>query len=285
MKKYVKKEILEDLYFNQNKSQKEIGKIVDCHRDTIWKMFKEYKITPKSNSERVRKDNTFEQNFFGLINTEEKAYWLGFLYADGYVSSKKDYVRLKLKDLDHIEKFKNSLNYKGKILEDSNIVKGIKRYYPMIALWSKQFKEDLIKLGCIPNKSLILKFPNENQVPFHLLNHFIRGYFDGDGSVSTFYRKNQKNLNLSTNFVGTYDFLKQLQNIFNKNSNNAIFKIVNTNVYSLHFYMNESILLYNFMYNNATIYLDRKKEKFESYFKQKGSTTIISLPNKEEGIV
>lgn len=285
MKKYVKKEVLEDLYFNQNKSQKEIGKIVNCHRDTIWKMFKEYGITPKSNSERVRKDNTFEQNFFNLINTEEKAYWLGFLYADGYVSTEKDYTRLKLKDLDHVEKFKNSLNYKGKILKDSNIVEGVKREYPMIALWSKKFKEDLIKLGCFPKKSLILKFPTEEQVPFHLINHFIRGYFDGDGSVSTFYRKSQKSLILSTNFVGTYDFLKELQKIFNEKSKNAIHKAPNKEAYVVHFYLNESILLYDFMYNNATIYLDRKKEKFDSYFKQRGSTTIISHPAKDEGIV
>jgi len=83
-------------------------------------------------------------------------------------------------------------------------------------------------------------------------------------------------LNLSTNFVGTYDFIKKLQNIFNKNSKISLQK--NNNVYVLRFYLNESILLYNFMYNNATIFLDRKKDKFDNYLKQKGSTTIISHP-------
>ena len=83
-------------------------------------------------------------------------------------------------------------------------------------------------------------------------------------------------MNLSTNFVGTYDFIKKLQNIFNKNSKISLQK--NNNVYVLRFYLNESILLYNFMYNNATIFLDRKKDKFDNYLKQKGSTTIISHP-------
>lgn len=40
---------------------------------------------------------------------------------------------------------------------------------------------DLSKHGCVPNKSLILKFPTT--LPNELVNDFIRGYFDGDGSV------------------------------------------------------------------------------------------------------
>lgn len=90
---------------------------------------------------------------------------------------------------------------------------------------------------------------------------------------------------MSTSFVGTYDFLKELQKIFNEKSKNTIYKVSNKKVYTIHFHLNESILLYDFMYNNASIYLDRKKEKFDSYFKQRGSTTIISHPAKDEGIV
>lgn len=52
-----------------------------------------------------------------------------------------------------------------------------------LACYSKKSYTDLINKGCGINKSLILKFPDETQVPQNLISHFIRGYFDGDGCV------------------------------------------------------------------------------------------------------
>lgn len=51
---------------------------------------------------------------------------------------------------------------------------------------------DLINLGCIPRKTLVLKFPNESTVPKQLIKHFIRGYMDGDGCISTYYKKRKE---------------------------------------------------------------------------------------------
>lgn len=71
-------------------------------------------------------------------------------------------------------------------------------------------KEQLINLGCVPNKSLILKFPSLNIFQEKKLVYaFIRGYVDGDGCLT--FSKNGK-LNLS--IVGTYDFLLGITNIF-----------------------------------------------------------------------
>lgn len=85
--------------------------------------------------------------------------------------------------------------------------------------------EDLIKQGCIPNKSLVLTFPNKHQVPENLINHFIRGYFDGDGSISYGIRErysvrkkqNVKRLSVSAQFIGTKEMLAVIDDYVNFN--------------------------------------------------------------------
>ena len=84
---------------------------------------------------------------------------------------------------------------------------------------------DLIKQGCIPNKSLVLTFPNKHQVPENLINHFIRGYFDGDGSInyeirekySVRKKQNIKRLNVNAQFIGTKEMLTVINNCVNFN--------------------------------------------------------------------
>ena len=93
---------------------------------------------------------------FETIDTEEKAYWLGFLYADGSVGSTDNRIELGLaeKDLRHIEKFRDFIGIKNKISYRAST----KSY--RYAFKSISCKADLIKQGCIPKKSLILKFSN-----------------------------------------------------------------------------------------------------------------------------
>lgn len=75
-------------------------------------------------------------------------------------------------------------------------------------LISKHFKTRLCELGCIPNKSLILKFPDENLVPKNLIKHFIRGYFDGDGCISySFLNKEKDIISPRLSLLGTENFL------------------------------------------------------------------------------
>ena len=115
---------------------------------------------------------------------------------------------------------------------------------------------DLEKLGCVPNKSLILKRPN---IDNSLVNHFIRGYFDGDGCVSF----NRELDNSIYSVIGTKDilsFIKMNSGISNKISirqakRNNIYK----NFYELFINGRSSkIIFYNYIYNSATIFLDRK---------------------------
>ena len=153
---------------------------------------------------------------FETIDTEEKAYWLGFLYADGSVGSKEHKIELGLaeQDLKQIEKFRDFIGINNKI-----------SYRPTTKSYRYSFrsefcKEDLIKQGCMPKKSLILKFPTEDQVPQNLIRHFIRGYFDGDGWFTNTEECFQVGI------IGTEDFIKGfLDNITIYNKENKIFDV------------------------------------------------------------
>lgn len=156
---------------------------------------------------------TLNEDYFETINTPNKAYWLGFLYADGCIlvrerNKKKSYI-LELSlcedDVLHLEKLKMSLKSNTPIK-----YKTIKDKYKAcrINICNKKICTDLINLGCTPRKSLTLTFPNENQVPKELIPHFIRGYLDGDGCV---YNNGEGKTSLS--FVGTKTFLESIQDI------------------------------------------------------------------------
>lgn len=153
-----------------------------------------------------------DENYFEIINTPNKAYWLGFLYADGCVmvrerNNKKSHIleiSLNEDDITHLEKFKMCLKSNSPIKH-----KIIKEKYKACRLniCNKKICEDLIKLGCTPRKSLTLTFPTEEQVPKELIPHFIRGYLDGDGCV--FNNGEEKKIG----FVGTKNILENIQNI------------------------------------------------------------------------
>ena len=199
-------------------------------------------------------------NYFENIDTEEKAYWLGFLYADGCVSQdyKYLYVCLSSKDLKHLELFNKCIdsNYKIKYRDNNR--------YISLVISKKKFVEHLIDKGCIPTKSLILKFPTEDQVPKELIRHFIRGYFDGDGCISTILRKLKNKPNLimdcEINFLGTFDMLSGIcENIPVKNIKifefGKIFKFRVRN-------KKDIIEIMEYLYKDSNIYLERKHEKY-----------------------
>lgn len=193
---------------------------------------------------------------FKNIDTEEKAYWLGFLYADGSVGSTDNRIELGLaeKDLHHIEKFKNFIGLDNKI-----------SYRPKMKSYrycfkNEDFKNTLIEKGCTPRKSLTLKFPTEEQVPRNLVRHFIRGYFDGDGCfVNT-------DSCFEAGFISTEDFIRGLLNCvpeeLKKDSKiKNVHRENGAKKYAFYSYHDVKCFL-DFMYKDAAIYLDRKYEHY-----------------------
>lgn len=204
----------------------------------------------------------FNRRIFETIDNEKKAYWLGFLYADGSVYKSKNnilnHVTIKLssKDSNHLLKFKNDFNlpHDIKLRKEYTFNKNFES--ARIRIISVEMVNDLIKNGCIPNKTFLLQFPNISE---NLYNHFIRGYFDGDGSISNI--KNDKQITI----LGNYSFLTKIQEILIKNCNINKTKISKkNNIYYLHYGGNLNIKkIGEFLYSNSTTFLDRKRDKFE----------------------
>lgn len=157
----------------------------------------------------------YDVHVFDKIDTEEKAYWIGFWYADGNVREKSNEMNLHLSavDYEHLLKFKD-------FMKDTRDESVIRRYNRTSAsgnlqemanyqICNSNLKASMLRLGCIPKKSLILTFPDISifEDP-NLVYDFIRGYVDGDGCLC----ENRKRLALSVR--GTKDFLEGIVNFF-----------------------------------------------------------------------
>ena len=217
---------------------------------------------------KVRQMN---ENFFKVIDTEQKAYWLGFIYADGYITEYKRNERVKsmslgigLKAVDegHLQKFLNDIEYvNGKITHRSvKGVDGVTHKAVRVVINNTQMCRDLIKLGATPRKSHTLTFPSKDIVPDHLLQHFIRGYVDGDGYIG--HVTNSPRLRFGV--MGTRWFLEGLM------VRNPLFEatikidkrstiVTSNNSIDLTHTKAEAIIKY--LYTNASVYLDRKYNK------------------------
>lgn len=190
MKRTLTDKQVEEAYtlYNEGKSSVKLAEIFHCCRFTILREFRKAKLPIRSISEATQK-YAKNKHVFDCIDTEEKAYWLGFLYADGNVS-KTNRIRLSLAEQDYstLEKFSNFIYSKNRIkhyvqrkyLHRQNLI--------YVDVGSKYMSEKLTNLGCTPNKTFLLTFPD--WIDKNLINHFIRGYFDGDGCLSIYIGKN-----------------------------------------------------------------------------------------------
>lgn len=247
-------------------------------RQTLAKYFKEIGV------EIINKQNQtkFNEHIFDSIDTEEKAYWLGFIYADGYISSdpldidKKDRyvfeISLKGDDYYHLEKFNKFMEHIKDNVKISNSKcnnKLFKRCRWMVS--NKHLWETLNNYGCTPRKSLILQFPDESIFKDKsLIRHFIRGYFDGDGCFTRGIHKTIVSPIIS--ILGTPEFLNILKCIIPINSFIKHDKRHSDKTIILEFHKKEGIDFINYIYNDANVYLDRKFKLYE-FFKN-GSRSV-----------
>lgn len=219
----------------------------------------------------MNKRHSWDNSYFKKIDNHEKAYWLGFIYADGNVKTRNNnkgglfQIALGEKDSHHVEKLKECLKSTHAICKDRNVVKFV--------LPQREIFDDLARLGVHPRKSLTLEFPNKEQVPEEFVNSFILGYFDGDGSMSI------RGYKWHWEIVATKDFAEKSQEAIVRNTilNKGLLTLEKRNSSGNLFYLvwggsvaskqEESIDrlfgLYNYLYRNSPIYLKRKKEKFE----------------------
>lgn len=255
------------------KSTVEISKILEVAVSRVHYVLKKNNLrTPKmGENKRIYHYNL---DIFKEINSEEKAYWLGFLYADGYVSKVKNVITLTLagKDLDHLKKFSDFLKspYKfRRVVRKSPFSEKI-LVQNTLTICSCEMVQDLVGKGCIQAKTFKLKFPNSSIVPVDLVHHFIRGYFDGDGSVfiskEVHHRSKEIEGIIHVRIMSTLDMLQGILRETMIGNNSCILKKGNVFDYQIKRNL-RCRAMYDYLYRNATIFMDRKKEKFDMYFK------------------
>lgn len=200
----------------------------------------------------------FDENYFQDINTEEKAYWLGFLAADGNICKRTIKINLNIRDKEHLIKFSKAIKSNLMIKEIPGTGYGEGTIIASLEINSIKMVNDLIRQGVIPNKSLILKPPT---LPECLVRHWIRGYLDGDGSIIP----KLANGNAQLSFVGTKEVLRWIEyNLTHENTHTLYSRNKKDikNTYQLSFGGTISIINYiDYLYKNATIFLDRKYQK------------------------
>lgn len=212
--------------------------------NTLTKQFgnRGYKIVNYNNALSVRQD------LFNTVETEEDAYWLGFIYADGYISDNGIVeISLKASDVEHLNKFATYIKYTKEVK--------VKDHRCRLSFATQQLKSNFNNLGVVPRKSLILTFPEF--LSKELNRHFIRGYFDGDGCLGL-YKSNKSRAIALFSLLGTESFL----NSFREEVPIKIPRLIKKN--NIHIFQcsnRKARKLAYWLYNDSSIYLDRKFTK------------------------
>lgn len=197
----------------QGESYKHLGELFNISNTTFAHRCREYgiakKISYNPNLGR-KKQYPFNEEYFNCIDCYEKAYWLGFLSADGYIDSERGKIEIGLQgqDIEHLEKFSKAVQSKKPIDTSNKIFNGKKYSACRVTLFSKQMIKNLQCFNIINNKSLIFNPPiKELKQEFYL--PWITGYFDGDGILSV----DQSN-RITVGFIGTFETINFIKNFF-----------------------------------------------------------------------
>lgn len=195
--------------------------------------------------------------------TSEMAYVLGWFSSDGNVSSNSNCcsIHINAKDKEILYKIRKVLNSTHQVELTGD--------YAYFRINDKILCSDLIKRGCTPRKSLNLKFPI---IPKIYANHFIRGYFDGDGRIGI---NNPNTIKIS--FLGTRSFILSLQGLIFRNFKirpHAIYKIhKNCLIYKCGYYGNDARKLLKWMYTDSgNLFLKRKKIIYDRHIRNWSKT-------------
>ena len=201
-------------------------------------------------------------HFFFSRDNERSFYWAGFLAADGNIDGKKNRIILALatKDKDHLEKLKLDIECPCPIFNQTRkdarpAFKQEYYYKSTVRFTSKQMVQDLLRFNVVPLKSKIFKFPinlqdNDN------VRHYIRGLIDGDGWIYT--ECNSSCIGLS----GTPDCVNAVFNILKQKCGlkSGCSYVREDGLGIMHSgRLDDNLSIINYLYNDAIIYLDRKK--------------------------
>lgn len=270
------------------KTVRELAKSYNIHVQTIYSFFYRHNFKLNEIPIKSRKYHV-NDNFFENIDNEEKAYFLGFMLADGYVVENpngQNRIGMKLSNIDSalLITLKNLISKDYPVYEKENsigfLISGDKLY------------NDLVKLNCIKNKTY-----SNIQLPIikkELYRHLIRGYFDADGSIGIrSARPKQRQINICSINKNILEDIKLIFdefsidcNIYTERRLGKLLPHPNTgklydsfrDMYRLTLLSHVSkCKLFEFFYKDSTIYLERKYIKYKEYYEN----TVLNLENNK----
>ena len=263
------KEILER-YLNKQESLYKIEKEIHISQYMIEKTLKKYGVKKRTYIEAKQLGRKYkcDDDFFKIPNSN-MAYILGLLASDGSISKKENLIAIQLEEKDR--------EILEKIQQITKNTRPIEEYIRMetqhticsFRVWSKSWKDSLAHYGIIPEKTFKLKPPEF--LPKEYIIDYIRGYFDGDGSIYKVDSQNRVFFEIDgaskeeidwiyDKLVNQYHILLNKKSIDTKSNGTIIYKIKIGN-------KKELLKLYHLLYDNKELFMQRKKDKFENLLK------------------
>lgn len=252
--------------YRQTGQASDCAKAISSGQDVVRRCLKKYNLY-RTASEAIRQSPQNQRkypvndNYFSIENSK-MAYLMGFIAADGTVRKDTNEIKIGLssKDIDFLKMIKNELG--GRPIKEYTTKDGFD--VCSFSCTSKQIKEDLARYNIVPQKTFIFTFPKNLNKKYWI--DFIRGYFDGDGSVST----------AGTSAIrwqlcsATKDVLETIINFFYEEYNIPMVSIQERKGKNVLYYIQYSSVptrkIYDILYSDGCLYLPRKKEKFEEIY-------------------
>lgn len=257
-----------DLY-QSGLSLEKIGQKYNVGRFAIKTVLNKRGVPTRDDSHKGRK-YAINENYFDEIDTPNKAYIFGLLYADGCNNRKTNHVNLELqeKDKDMLDKINIEIG-SNKPLHLNELSKKSDKWQNTyrLTISNKHISETLEEKGLVPKKSLILEFPE--WMPDELLPHFLRGYIDGDGHIQCF-------RNRSVSFASTEQFCLEVQKRLEKLGiksyiHNTANKETSTRILYV-FTISNIVNFLNYIYKDAELYIQRKYDAYQIFLEETNNT-------------
>lgn len=258
----LKREIIE-FYRSKPMSFSCIQEKYNLSMPTICKLLKNEKKYTKS----LIYNPNLKEDFFREIDNEYKAYFIGLIISDGNVfvenskNNRQASISITLDDNDKyiLEEFKNVINVNTSISSDG-------RGCSYIAVRSNIMADDLSKYGIIPKKSFFTYLP---KIDDNMMSHLIRGILDGDGCINSHIIKSGRFLH-SISFCGSeqlmFDISEFLFNFLKLKTKPKVYTYKDRQLSEISIRnIDDMKLVGDYLYDNATIFLHRKKEKYNLF--------------------
>lgn len=222
----------------------------------------------RSRSDTCKNTHNFKygnyDTYFDTIDTEEKAYYLGIILADGCIYEKHDKqstlsLGLTISDGYIVDRLAKILGRNSYTCHHKNHVNGSRE----VRVGSEHICNTLREYGITPRKSTDTHEAKIfNHIPDSLMNHFIRGVIDGDGSIGIYDNNGHTTLAARIFICGNFNDMRSITDIFHRIGCRMRPVTKHSNIYSVKWSAKLDVIkIIHYLYDNSTIYLDRKYRK------------------------